>query len=118
MQQVQAHDPRSVLCAIQVDPQPRPQMLPCYGVSRQQLRVAADCADHADTFAQADRDAAIGVAVPDISDPLYAEIARGVSEVAEAEGYSVLLGNTQDDPKVVVGMLQDFYSPWLARSAA
>jgi tRNA-dihydrouridine synthase B len=26
--------------------------------------------------------------------------------------------NTQDDPKVVVQMLQDFYSPWLARSAA
>jgi tRNA-dihydrouridine synthase B len=26
--------------------------------------------------------------------------------------------NTQDDPRVVVRMLQDFYSPWLARSAA
>ena len=26
--------------------------------------------------------------------------------------------NTQDDPAVVVGMLQEFYSPWLARSAA
>ena len=26
--------------------------------------------------------------------------------------------NTQDDPKVVIGMLQDFYSPWLTRSAA
>jgi tRNA-dihydrouridine synthase B len=26
--------------------------------------------------------------------------------------------NAQDDPKVVVGMLQDFYAPWLARSAA
>ena len=26
--------------------------------------------------------------------------------------------NAQDDPKVVIGMLQDFYSPWLARSAA
>jgi tRNA-dihydrouridine synthase B len=26
--------------------------------------------------------------------------------------------NTQDDPRVVTGMLQDFYSPWLARSAA
>ena len=26
--------------------------------------------------------------------------------------------NSQDDPKVVIGMLQDFYSPWLARSAA
>ena len=26
--------------------------------------------------------------------------------------------NTQDDPKVVTPMLRDFYSPWLARSAA
>jgi tRNA-dihydrouridine synthase B len=26
--------------------------------------------------------------------------------------------NQQDDPKVVTGMLQDFYSPWLAKSAA
>jgi tRNA-dihydrouridine synthase B len=26
--------------------------------------------------------------------------------------------NAQDDPKVVVRMLQDFYSPWLSRSAA
>jgi tRNA-dihydrouridine synthase B len=26
--------------------------------------------------------------------------------------------NQQDDPAVVVGMLQEFYSPWLARSAA
>jgi tRNA-dihydrouridine synthase B len=26
--------------------------------------------------------------------------------------------NQQDDPKIVIRMLQDFYSPWLARSAA
>ena len=26
--------------------------------------------------------------------------------------------NMQDDPRVVIAMLQDFYSPWLARSAA
>jgi tRNA-dihydrouridine synthase B len=26
--------------------------------------------------------------------------------------------NTQDDPAVVIAMLRDFYSPWLARSAA
>jgi tRNA-dihydrouridine synthase B len=26
--------------------------------------------------------------------------------------------NTQDDPSVVIGMLQDFYAPWLTRSAA
>jgi tRNA-dihydrouridine synthase B len=26
--------------------------------------------------------------------------------------------NQQDDPQVVVGMLRDFYSPWLSRAAA
>ena len=26
--------------------------------------------------------------------------------------------NTQDDPKVVVAMLKDFYAPWLSRAAA
>jgi tRNA-dihydrouridine synthase B len=26
--------------------------------------------------------------------------------------------NSQDDPRVVIAMLRDFYSPWLARSAA
>jgi tRNA-dihydrouridine synthase B len=26
--------------------------------------------------------------------------------------------NSQDDPAVVIQMLQEFYSPWLARSAA
>jgi tRNA-dihydrouridine synthase B len=26
--------------------------------------------------------------------------------------------NQQDDPKVVTAMLQEFYSPWLTRSAA
>jgi tRNA-dihydrouridine synthase B len=26
--------------------------------------------------------------------------------------------NQQDDPRVVIGMLRDFYSPWLERAAA
>jgi tRNA-dihydrouridine synthase B len=26
--------------------------------------------------------------------------------------------NQQDDPKVVIAMLQEFYSPWCARAAA
>jgi DNA-binding LacI/PurR family transcriptional regulator len=41
----------------------------------------------------------LGLLLPDISDPLYAEIARGVGEVADASGYSVLLGDTSDDPQ-------------------
>jgi LacI family transcriptional regulator len=41
----------------------------------------------------------LGLLLPDISDPLYAEIARGVNEVADAAGYGVLLGDTNDDPE-------------------
>jgi LacI family repressor for deo operon, udp, cdd, tsx, nupC, and nupG len=33
--------------------------------------------------------------VPDISNPFFAEIIRGIEEVAHQHGYSVLLGNTQ-----------------------
>lgn len=39
----------------------------------------------------------LGLLLPDISDPIYAEIARGVSDVADLEGYSLLLGTTNDD---------------------
>jgi DNA-binding LacI/PurR family transcriptional regulator len=41
----------------------------------------------------------LGLLLPDVSDPLYAEIARGVGDVADAEGYSVLIGDTSDDPQ-------------------
>jgi LacI family transcriptional regulator len=41
----------------------------------------------------------LGLLVPDIAHPLCAEIARGVSEVAGAEGYTLLLGDTNDDPE-------------------
>jgi LacI family transcriptional regulator len=39
----------------------------------------------------------VGLLLPDISDLLYAEIARGVSEVASAAGYSLLLGHSGYD---------------------
>ncbi len=43
------------------------------------------------------RTATIGLVVPDISNPFFSAIARGVEEVAYAEGYSVLLCNTGED---------------------
>ncbi|MFM7290154.1 MAG: LacI family DNA-binding transcriptional regulator [Planctomycetia bacterium] len=39
----------------------------------------------------------IGLVVPDIANPFFAAIARAVSAVAHARGYSVLLGDTDDD---------------------
>ncbi len=37
------------------------------------------------------------VTVPDISNPFFSLILRGIEEAARAEGYAVLLGDTQDD---------------------
>ena len=39
-----------------------------------------------------------GLVVPDITNPFYAEIARGVTDAAESSGLAVVLCNSQDDP--------------------
>ncbi len=41
----------------------------------------------------------IGLIVPDIRNPFYTNIARGVEDVAHAHNYSLILGNTDDDPE-------------------
>ncbi|RFA07163.1 hypothetical protein B7R21_16360 [Subtercola boreus] len=40
----------------------------------------------------------IGLVVPDISNPFYSEIARGVTAAADRHRYGVILCNSQDDP--------------------
>jgi LacI family transcriptional regulator len=40
----------------------------------------------------------IGLLVPNIAEPLFAELVRGVSEEAAAAGYGVILGHTAYDP--------------------
>lgn len=40
----------------------------------------------------------IGLVVPDITNPFYSAIARGVSEAADDAGYSVVLCDSHDDP--------------------
>lgn len=39
------------------------------------------------------------VTVPDISNPFFSQVIRGVEEAAMAAGYSVLLGDTRHDPE-------------------
>jgi len=41
----------------------------------------------------------IGLVVPDIANPFFPEIARGVEEAAFAAGYHVFLSNTAEDPQ-------------------
>lgn len=43
------------------------------------------------------RTATIGLVVPDISNPFFSAIARGVEQVAAAQGYTVLLCSTGED---------------------
>lgn len=40
----------------------------------------------------------LGLVVPDIANPFFAEVARGVEAVAYAQGYNVFLCNTDEDP--------------------
>lgn len=42
----------------------------------------------------------LGLVVPDISNPLFAEFALSIEAAAKARGYAVLLANTEDDERV------------------
>ncbi len=48
----------------------------------------------------------IGLVVPDIANPFFAEVVRGASEVAYGVGYSVLLCNTDESPDREWGILR------------
>lgn len=39
----------------------------------------------------------IGLVIPDIQNPFFADIARGVEDVAQQQGYMVFLGNSDED---------------------
>lgn len=41
----------------------------------------------------------IGFVVPDITNPFFTNIARGVEDVANSHNYSVIFGNTDEDPE-------------------
>ncbi len=40
----------------------------------------------------------LGLVIPDVTNPIYAEITKGVAVAAEAAGYAVMLFNTDDQP--------------------
>ncbi len=42
------------------------------------------------------RSFAVGVLVPDITNPVFPPILRGIQDVAEAQGYTVIISNTDD----------------------
>jgi DNA-binding LacI/PurR family transcriptional regulator len=40
----------------------------------------------------------LGLIIPDIQNPFFADLARGVEDVARQQGYMVLFGNSDEDP--------------------
>jgi LacI family transcriptional regulator len=50
----------------------------------------------------------IGLVVPDISNPFFPEIARGVKDRVRAAGYQMLLSHTAEDPSQEVEALHQF----------
>src|SRR3989339_264318 len=48
----------------------------------------------------------IGIIIPDISNPYYAEIVRGIQDVADRSGYAVMLYNTDRKRE---GIVRDIY---------
>jgi LacI family repressor for deo operon, udp, cdd, tsx, nupC, and nupG len=53
------------------------------------------------------------VTVPDISNPFFSQVIRGVEEAAHAAGYSVLLGDTRHEPE-----REELYGAMLRRKEA
>ena len=52
----------------------------------------------------------IGLLLPDISNPFFTLIARGVEDVAVEHGYQVLIGNSDNDKEKVKAYLTTFVS--------
>jgi DNA-binding LacI/PurR family transcriptional regulator len=52
------------------------------------------------------RTGALGVVVPDIANPFFSSIVRIAEEEAYAKGYSVFLGNTNEEPERELAVLQ------------
>lgn len=51
------------------------------------------------------RTGTLGLVVPDVANPFFADVARGVEHVAHAEGYNVFLCNTEEDPSRELAVL-------------
>ncbi|MGR6874314.1 LacI family DNA-binding transcriptional regulator [Pseudomonas sp. HK3] len=73
------------------------------GPTRTKIQAAIDKLGYSPNFMarhlRTQKSQAIVVLVPDISNPFFATVIRGIEQVAHSTGYSVLLGDTQNDLK-------------------
>lgn len=59
------------------------------------------------------RTGTIGLVVPDISNPFFSGVARGVEKTAFAEDYSILVCNTEEDPQRELDVLELLLEKWV-----
>jgi LacI family transcriptional regulator len=52
------------------------------------------------------RTGTLGLVVPDVANPFFSDVVRGVEHVAYAEGYNVFLCNTEEDPERELAVLK------------
>ena len=52
------------------------------------------------------RTGTLGLVVPDVANPFFSDVARGVEHGAYAEGYNVFLCNTEEDPERELAVLK------------
>ena len=52
------------------------------------------------------RSSIVGVMIPDLTNPLFAAIVRGIEDALGAAGYTVILGNSDNEPGRERTMLQ------------
>ena len=52
----------------------------------------------------------VGLIIPDICDPFYAEQARGVEKAATAKGYTMILSDSDEDPDCELAAIKTFRS--------
>ena len=85
--------------------------------TRKLIMAVVDRLGYAPNFAaktlRTTRSQKIIVTVPDISNPFFSSVIRGVEEAAQEAGYAVLLGDTRDEPE-----REDQYGTMLRRKEA
>jgi LacI family transcriptional regulator len=55
----------------------------------------------------------LGLVVPDIANPFFAEVARGVEHIAHAQSYNVFLCNTEEDQDRELAVLGSLAEKWV-----
>ncbi|MFM6830143.1 MAG: LacI family DNA-binding transcriptional regulator [Novosphingobium sp.] len=89
----------------------------CLPATRMKVLAAVDELDYAPNFAakslRTTRSSKIVVTVPDVSNPFFSLVLRGIQNVAQPAGYAVLVGDTHLDP-----VREEAYGDMLLRKEA